>query len=331
MRIKLAQSTSNMKQTLLLLPFVLLILSCSSAHKSAIPAHVAHNVITRYSTDTVVVYGREVPSDPLVRSIDSLCYASLMDSTQLGIMIYDLTDNTIIYQYHENWRMRPASCMKLVTVITALDMLGADYTFTPVVSRAGWGWCWDDDETKQIPYTERNSVTLEDIIIPILKESDNLKAESVFAQLAVASGGKGTERKVSASCVNVLIQALGLNPSDYTIADGSGLSLYNYVSPKLLVELLKYAWNNPRIRPYLYASLPVAGVDGTLENRFADTPAYDNLRAKTGTVTAVSSLSGYCRSNTTGHDICFSIINQGVRKTSYGRSFQDKVCVLLCR
>ena len=320
-----------MKHIVFLLPFILLILSCSPARRVSHDVSRLPQIVTRYSTDTLVVYARQLPSDPMVRSIDSLCYTSLMDSTQLGIMIYDLTDNVVVYQYHENWRMRPASCMKLVTSITALDMLGADYTFTPVVTRAGWGWCWDDDETKQIPYTERESTSIGDIIIPILKESDNLKAESLFTQLAVASGAKDWERKVSASCVNVLIQALGLNPSDYTVADGSGLSLYNYVSPKLLVELLKYAWNNPRIRPYLYEGLPVAGIDGTLEKRFVDTPAFNNLRAKTGTVSAVSSLSGYCRSNSTGHDLCFSIINQGVRKTSYGRKFQDKVCTLLCQ
>jgi len=61
-----------------------------------------------------------------------------------------------------------------------------------------------------------------------------------------------------------------------------------------------------------------------------ETAAYRNVQAKTGTVTGISSLAGYCTAPN-GHRICFAIINQGVRRSAEGRSFQDRVCQALCQ
>ena len=71
-------------------------------------------------------------------------------------------------------------------------------------------------------------------------------------------------------------------------------------------------------------------IDGTLDNRMRHGYAHGNVHAKTGTVTGVSSLAGYCTA-ANGHVLCFSIINMGIRHTSSGRRFQDKVCEALCR
>ena len=234
----------------------------------------------------------------------------------------------------------------------------------------GWGWCWDDDliplhpllvEKKdrfvseilqdlssvgiqgasidrvvQLPCPPSARLfceathTMEQVLDRMMKKSDNYYAESMFYQLAARNGRKHASRKDAASCINQLIREVGLSPSSYQIADGSGLSLYNYVSPELLVRLLRYAWNNESIRSYLYPSLPIAGVDGTLEKRMRKTAAEGNIHAKTGTVDGISSLSGYATSPE-GHVLVFAIINQGVTKASVGRDFQDKVCELLCK
>ena len=122
---------------------------------------------------------------------------------------------------------------------------------------------------------------------------------------------------------------LGLDSSKYRFADGSGLSLYNYVSPELLSRLLQYAWRTPRIKSHLLPSLPVAGVDGTLKKRMKNTVAEGNVRAKTGTLTGVISLAGYCTA-ANGHDLCFVIMNQGVLKWRDTRDFQDRLSVILC-
>jgi len=122
---------------------------------------------------------------------------------------------------------------------------------------------------------------------------------------------------------------VGLNEKDYRIADGSGLSLYNYVSAELETRLLRYAWRNQRIYEHLYPSLPIAGVDGTLEKRMRKTAAEGNVRAKTGTLTGISSLAGYCLA-ANGHELAFCIINQGIMRNQSGKDFQDRVCQLLC-
>jgi len=129
--------------------------------------------------------------------------------------------------------------------------------------------------------------------------------------------------------VRQLIRRIGLGGQPYRIADGSGLSLYNYVSAELETMMLRYARRNDNIYEHLNRSLPIAGVDGTLQNRMKNTAAQGNVRAKTGTLTGISSLAGYCTA-ANGHQLCFSIINQGVMRGAQGKAFQDKVCKVLC-
>jgi D-alanyl-D-alanine carboxypeptidase/D-alanyl-D-alanine-endopeptidase (penicillin-binding protein 4) len=125
------------------------------------------------------------------------------------------------------------------------------------------------------------------------------------------------------------VSRIGLNPGEYKFADGSGLSLYNYVTAELMVGLLRYAWQKQDIYTRLLASLPIAGVDGTLEKRMQNTVAQGNVRAKTGTLTGISSLAGYCTASN-GHRLAFCIINQGIMRMADGRGFQDRVCRALC-
>ncbi len=171
---------------------------------------------------------------------------------------------------------------------------------------------------------------ISEVLDRALKESDNLCAEAMFYHLGVrhaqhrrVSMADGTEAVEA-----FMVRALGFNPERYRIADGSGVSLYNYVSPRLLLEYLKYAYYNRDIFLELYEHLPIAGVDGTLKHRMKKTAAQGNVRAKTGSVTGVSSLAGYVKAGN-GHQLAFVIINQNVLKLSRARAFQNKVCELL--
>ncbi len=76
--------------------------------------------------------------------------------------------------------------------------------------------------------------------------------------------------------------------------------------------------------------MPVAGQDGTLKKRMRNDIADGNVHAKTGTLTGISSLAGYCTA-ANGHTLCFAIINQGVMHGRNGKTFQDRVCTALCR
>ena len=165
----------------------------------------------------------------------------------------------------------------------------------------------------------------------MMKESDNLCAESMFYHLAFHHAKhKWVKDDDGTDAVNYFIkESLGLNPDYYKIVDGSGVSLYNYVSPRLLLEYLKYAYYHADIFQPFYESLPIAGVDGTLEHRMKKSKAYRKIHAKTGTVTGISSLAGYAKA-ANGHQLAFVIINQNVIKARQARIFQDKICEILC-
>ncbi len=233
-------------------------------------------------------------------------------------------------------------------------------------TRMGWGWCWDNDTrpltpllyggrdrfvkafsqaleeagitldgnfvTALLPDTARLLITrrhtIDQILLPMMKKSDNLFAESLFYQIGAQSGRAYADRKRAAHSINSLIEHIGLPSSHYQIADGSGLSLYNYLTPELLVALLRYAYRHEEIYLHLHPSLPIAGEDGSLHRRMRGTSAAGNVAAKTGTVEGVSTLAGYATAPD-GHLLCFAIMNQGLRHTSTGRNFQNRVCVAL--
>lgn len=227
----------------------------------------------------------------------------------------------------------------------------------------GWGWCWDDDDApldaltmggKDIFETSFRQLladngivcsgtfrkgrltpggrtvasverTIDAVLLPMMKKSDNLAAESMFYQIAAHGGKPYAGRREAVKAIEALVKKMGLNPAHYQFADGSGLSLYNYVTPELLVRLLAFAYNDEALRRHLLPALPIAGEDGTLARRLRGTKAQGNVRAKTGTVEGVSTLAGYCTAKD-GHILCFAIMNQGIRRTSTGRNFQDRVC-----
>lgn len=385
--------------------------------------------------------------------------------------VYDLTADSALFSYNARKVMRPASCQKILTAVTALRRLGprhevvtrayrtgqlrADTLFAPAATpaasadslpaaasdslppvekggsigkirtilqgdivvrgafdpaftyadlkdmarairqtgidsiagrlvadvsaysgeRLGKGWCWDDVPSDEVPYltpllfnhelpihggrhfveqperyfletlgtelrrlgvgiagspaigashaagatrTEvyRQSRTVEQLLVRMMKQSDNLYAEALFA----VTGGRQA----------VLGQArqLGLTDAALNVADGSGLSLYNYVTADALVAFLRQAAREPRLFDALYHAMPSAGVDGTLSHRMKGTRAYANVHAKTGTVKGVSSLAGYVM--TGNHHLCaFAIISNGTLRPAQARQLQDRLCLLL--
>ena len=344
--------------------------------------------------------------------LDSLMQSSLLETSMVGIIVYDLTADSILYKVNERQAMRPASTMKLVTAITALDRLGGSYqfrtqlyytgtienhtlngdlycvggfdpafnnddmrAFVESIQRMGVdtirgrivadksmkdadllgeGWCWDDDNPKLSPLSYGRDIeflerfvhelidcdvvldvrmtesrlpddafpictrfhTMDQILQRMMKKSDNFYAEAMFYQLGAATGHRPSTAKHSAQVVKQLIQKVGNGKNPYRVADGSGLSLYNYVTPELEMRLLRYAYRNSNIYQHLLPSLPIAGVDGTLNTRMKGTFAEENVKAKTGTVTGISALAGYCTS-ANGHLLCLQGLQCPLCSISY--------------
>lgn len=357
--------------------------------------------------------------------LDSLLQSRIFETSIVGMMVYDLTADSVLYKVNERQALRPASTMKVVTAVAALDRLGGSHQFLTklyytgevqdstlygdlycvggfdpafnsddmrafiesvqqmgidtirgriVADRTmkdgdllGEGWCWDDDNPKISPLSLGRDIdflerfvkelsnegivldirlsegslpsearilcsrfhTMDQILQRMMKMSDNFYAEAMFYQIASSTGRRPAKAKDAASVIKQLIQKVGNGKNPYRIADGSGLSLYNYVTPELETRLLRYAYRNKNIYEHLLPSLPIAGWDGTLKTRMKGTAAEGNVKAKTGTVTGISALAGYCTA-ANGHQLCFSMINQGIMNSETGRNFQDRVCNALC-
>ena len=164
----------------------------------------------------------------------------------------------------------------------------------------------------------------------LLKDSSNLTAELLVKTMGRhVTGETGTAADGLAALREVLADYIGLDPAAYRFADGSGLSWYNYVSPDQIADLLTAAYHDAAIGGHFQEALAVAGVDGSLKNRMKDTAAMGNLRAKTGTLTGVSCLSGYVHT-LDGEPLVFSIMmNNFVGPASTARRTQDEIGVLL--
>jgi serine-type D-Ala-D-Ala carboxypeptidase/endopeptidase (penicillin-binding protein 4) len=157
---------------------------------------------------------------------------------------------------------------------------------------------------------EHVSVPLGDTVKLVNKISQNLHTEMLLRTVARQGGTWATPEdlmKVPAD----FYAAAGIDPSDVIQTDASGLSRHDLVTPRAIVTLLSFAQKQSWFEPY-YASLPVAGVDGTLEDRMKNTPAAGRIHAKTGSVEHVRTLSGFAKTPG-GRRLIFSFLsnNQG--------------------
>jgi serine-type D-Ala-D-Ala carboxypeptidase/endopeptidase (penicillin-binding protein 4) len=145
------------------------------------------------------------------------------------------------------------------------------------------------------PLVAHDSMPLSAVIREMNKSSDNYFAESVLKTLGAET--RATPAPASwndgVGAVQAYLAKLGLAPGTYRCDNGSGLFNASEVSAKQMVTLLRAAHKDYRIGPDLLASLPVGGMDGTLARRWHTSAARGRVRAKTGTLAAVTTLAGY--------------------------------------
>ncbi len=157
---------------------------------------------------------------------------------------------------------------------------------------------------------EHDSVPLSEAVKLINKISQNLHTEMLLRTVARQNGWWATPEDLAKVPADFYATA-GIAPEDVVQSDASGLSRHDLATPRAIVTLLAYAQKQPWFGPY-YDSLPVAGVDGTLEDRMKNTPAAGRIHAKTGSVEHVRTLSGFAET-TGGRRLIFSFLsnNQG--------------------
>jgi D-alanyl-D-alanine carboxypeptidase/D-alanyl-D-alanine-endopeptidase (penicillin-binding protein 4) len=144
---------------------------------------------------------------------------------------------------------------------------------------------------RRVVLAEHLSIPLGDSVRLVNKISQNLHTEMLLRAAARQKGLWATPDELAAFPADFYAVA-GIPPGDVVQTDGSGLSRHDLVTPRSIVALLLYAQKQPWFGDY-YSSLPVAGVDGTLEDRMKNSIASGRLHAKTGSVEHVRTRSGY--------------------------------------
>lgn len=164
---------------------------------------------------------------------------------------------------------------------------------------------WDVEREGLELLHQHKSPPLSEVLKLLMKRSQNMYAETMVRVLGWHDTGTGSWRAGS-EVVEEQLEQFGIEEGTYRFMDGSGLSRYNYTSPRILTEILK-GMRKHEYWPVWRDIQPVAGVDGTLRSRMKGTAAEGNVRAKTGTISNVRALSGYV-TTAAGEELVFSFI-----------------------
>lgn len=152
------------------------------------------------------------------------------------------------------------------------------------------------------------SDSLGGVLGDMLAPSDNQTAEILLRTLGREEGREGTPR-AGLEVLGEVVSGWGVAPDALALADGSGLSRYDELTPAALVRVLRRVWRSPQHEVFLSA-LAAPGEDGTLESRLLDTAARERLRAKTGSLAAVRGLAGYVEAGD-GTTLIFALLVNG--------------------
>jgi D-alanyl-D-alanine carboxypeptidase/D-alanyl-D-alanine-endopeptidase (penicillin-binding protein 4) len=168
---------------------------------------------------------------------------------------------------------------------------------------------------------QAQSPTLTQLLGLMLPPSDNFFAETLVKDLGALYDGAGTTSAGAAVVRSTIGSVLGIHPN---VVDGSGLSESDKTSPYQVADLLVELASTP-IGPVLRDSMAVAGETGTLAERMRDTGAAGHCQGKTGTLTGVSNLVGYCNA-ADGHTLVFAIFTDGI-PTETAHVYQDHMAI----
>ncbi|HEX3543201.1 MAG TPA: D-alanyl-D-alanine carboxypeptidase/D-alanyl-D-alanine-endopeptidase, partial [Candidatus Acidoferrum sp.] len=162
---------------------------------------------------------------------------------------------------------------------------------------------------------EHVSIPLGDSVKLVNKISQNLHTE-VLLRTAMRQQGSWNSFDDVAKFAADFYSKVGIAPDDIIQTDGSGLSRHDMVTPRAMLTLLRYAQTRPWFESF-FASLPVAGIDGTLEERMKNTPAAGRVHAKTGSVEHVRTMSGFA-DTAGGRRLAFCFMSNN----EYGKSHE---------
>ncbi|MBX2811375.1 MAG: D-alanyl-D-alanine carboxypeptidase/D-alanyl-D-alanine-endopeptidase [Myxococcales bacterium] len=149
------------------------------------------------------------------------------------------------------------------------------------------------DEQRTTLVARRVSRPLGAIVSTLNKYSNNFIAEQILKTLAAEVEGRPGTWEKGQIVLKRFLSEIGIKPNRVVLGNGSGLNDVNRLTPEQITHILQVMHSRFELAPEYVSSLGVAGESGTISARFEDTAAVSRLRAKTGTLTGVSALSGY--------------------------------------
>lgn len=162
-------------------------------------------------------------------------------------------------------------------------------------------------DKKTVIVARRLSRPLGDIVSTLNKYSNNFMAEQILKTLAAEIAGPPGTWTNGKNVLENFLAEIGITSGRFVLGNGSGLNDVNRLKPSQITHILQVMHSRFELAPEYVASLAVAGESGTISSRFDDSPAASRIRAKTGTLTGVSALSGYVA--TRGNELlAFSVI-----------------------
>jgi serine-type D-Ala-D-Ala carboxypeptidase/endopeptidase (penicillin-binding protein 4) len=176
------------------------------------------------------------------------------------------------------------------------------------------------------------SPTLAELLVPTNRNSSNLYAESLLKTLGIAFAAERPDQATEAgtAAATTLLTRLGLAADSFVLADGSGLSRHNLVTPATLVHLLQVMANHPQAAIYRN-SLAVAGTNGTLRSRLQDTPLQGNFYGKSGALSRNVTLSGYLTAPNYRPLVVSILINNADQRAAALRQVIDEMLLTLAQ
>ncbi|MEB1807054.1 MAG: D-alanyl-D-alanine carboxypeptidase/D-alanyl-D-alanine-endopeptidase [Bacillaceae bacterium] len=177
--------------------------------------------------------------------------------------------------------------------------------------------------------SEHTSMPLADILIPFMKLSNNGHGEMLVKEMGKIVNDEGSWEN-GLEVTEQVLRRYGMNVDSMLLRDGSGISHTNLIPANELSNLL-FTIQNEKWFSTFYQSLPIAGasdkmIGGTLKNRMKNT--HDRIRAKTGTLTTVSTISGYVNS-ASGETFIFSILTNNMLDNKSGKNLEDQILMVL--
>ncbi|MDE3058819.1 MAG: D-alanyl-D-alanine carboxypeptidase/D-alanyl-D-alanine-endopeptidase [Bacteroidota bacterium] len=170
---------------------------------------------------------------------------------------------------------------------------------------------------------------MDSVIVYLNKVSDNLSAENLLKIIGASHYGIPGTSQHGISVVKRILAGFGIDSTKFLMVDGSGVSHYNVLTPAMYIKLLSGMYHEKKLFDLYYASLPIAGVDGTLEDRMRGTPAQNNVHAKTGSISGVSTLSGYVHT-ADNEPLAFSMMMQNfIGSDAPYHAAQDSIAVAM--